>query len=323
VRKCLVFIEQGERDIRKVSLEALSLAHQMSEGGEVVAVIFAPLDQEVDKKLGRYGAAQIIQVATQDSTIWSAEAYRQAMLQIVDHVTPDIIIIGHTAIGREIAPRIASRKRIGLISDCTAISTDEAGELIYTRPMYSGKAFSTCSLQTKQQMVTIRPNNFIAEELPQKSAPKVEKVSLSLPSLNILMKQVSKKQIGGIELSEANIIVAGGRGVKSVEGFEPLRELAKLLGAGLGASRGACDAGYCDYALQIGQTGKVVTPDIYIACGISGAVQHVAGMSQSKYIVAINKDPEADIFNIADLGIVGDLFEVVPLLTEKLKQNLG
>lgn len=167
---------------------------------------------------------------------------------------------------------------------------------------------------------TIRPNNIAPLDRDDTRSGEVAVKDVEIKDLRTVIKDIIRKTTEGVDLSEAKVIVAGGRGVKSADGFKPLEELAEVLGGAVGASRGACDAGYCDYSLQIGQTGKVVTPDLYIACGISGAIQHLAGMSNSKVIVAINKDPEANIFNVADYGIVGDLFEVVPKLTEEIKK---
>lgn len=210
------------------------------------------------------------------------------------------------------------RFETGLISDSTDVSVT-GDNIVFTRPIYSGKAFEQVISTDPFILATIRPNNIQALEKDASRTGDIEELAAPPADLRTVFEEVVKKTADGVDLSEAKIIVAGGRGVKSKDGFEPLKELAEVLGAAVGASRGACDADYCDYSLQIGQTGKVVTPDLYIACGISGAIQHLAGMSNSKVIVAINKDPEAEIFKIADYGIVGDLFEVVPLLTQEFK----
>lgn len=192
-------------------------------------------------------------------------------------------------------------------------------DALFVRPIYSGKAFEKVKIKEGLVFVTVRPNNIAPLEKDAGRTGNVESLSVDIKNLRTIVKEVVRNATTGVDLTEAKVIVSGGRGVKSAEGFKPLKELADLLGGAVGASRGACDAGYCDYAMQIGQTGKVVTPDLYIACGISGAIQHLAGMSNSKVIVAINKDPEANIFKVADYGIVGDLFEVVPLLIEEVK----
>ncbi|CEH32542.1 electron transfer flavoprotein subunit alpha, partial [Aneurinibacillus migulanus] len=226
----------------------------------------------------------------------------------------------HTAIGKDLAPRIAARLGLGLVSDAIDVQV-EGGKVVFTRPIYAGKAFEKKTVTDGTVFATVRPNNIAAEETGG-SAEKVD-FNAEIKDLRTIVKDIVRKTAGGVDLSEAKVVISGGRGVKSAEGFKPLQELADVLGGAVGASRGACDAEYCDYSLQIGQTGKVVTPDLYIAAGISGAIQHLAGMSSSKVIVAINKDPEAPIFQIADYGIVGDLFEVVPLLTEEFKKVLG
>ncbi|HSI67462.1 MAG TPA: electron transfer flavoprotein subunit alpha/FixB family protein, partial [Planococcus sp. (in: firmicutes)] len=206
----------------------------------------------------------------------------------------------------------------GLISDVTDIE-GEGDDAVFIRPIYSGKAFEKVKMKEGVPFISIRSNNIAPLEKQERSG-EVTSLSVDITNLRTIIQNVVRKSAEGVDLSEAKVIIAGGRGVKSAEGFNSLNELANLLGGAVGASRGACDADYCDYSLQIGQTGKVVTPDLYIAAGISGAIQHMAGMSNSKVIVAINKDPEASIFKVADYGIVGDLFEVIPMLTEEFKK---
>lgn len=249
---------------------------------------------------------------------YTSDGYSQALLAVIEQEQPAGIVFGHTANGKDLSPKIASKLQAGLVSDVTAI--EGAGDdVVFIRPIYSGKAFEKVKVKEGVVLASIRPNNITPLEKAEGKTGDVSAISVEITNLRTIIKEVVRKSSEGVDLSEAKVVVAGGRGVKSEEGFEPLKELADLLGGAVGASRGACDAEYCDYSLQIGQTGKVVTPDLYIAAGISGAIQHLAGMSNSKVIVAINKDPEANIFKVADYGIVGDLFEVIPLLIEEFK----
>ncbi len=241
------------------------------------------------------------------------------ILAVIEQESPEAIVFGHTALGKDLSPKIASKLQIGLVSDVTSIE-GEGDDAVYIRPIYSGKAFEKVKVKNGIQFITIRPNNIAPLVKDDSKTGDVSSLSVDITNLRTIIKEVVRKSSEGVDLSEAKVVIAGGRGVKSEEGFKPLQELANVLGGAVGASRGACDADYCDYSLQIGQTGKVVTPDLYIAAGISGAIQHLAGMSNSKIIVAINKDPEANIFKVADYGIVGDLFEVIPMLTEEFKK---
>ncbi|GGL55085.1 electron transfer flavoprotein subunit alpha/FixB family protein [Sporolactobacillus putidus] len=318
-RTTLVFTEQKDGRLRNVSFESLTAAARIAEGGEVAAVLFGTVQGGQVEELGKYGANRVYAVACDELKQYSPDAYKQAMLQVIKRVNPDAIVLGHTGIGKDVAPRIAARLGLGLITDCTDVQSS-GGDLIFVRPIFAGKAFQKKKFVDQKLFVTIRPNNIQPEE--NDGSPEVIPLDVEIRNLRSTVKEVVQRTASGIDLSEAKVVVSGGRGVKSSEGFKPLQELADVLGGTIGASRGACDAGYCDYALQIGQTGKVVTPELYIACGISGAIQHLAGMSQSKLIVAINKDPEAPIFQVADYGIVGDLFEVVPKLTEAFKKVL-
>lgn len=320
-KKVLVLAEIRDGNLRNVSLEGLAAARRVAQDGEVIAAVFGSEANQQTSTLGHYGADTVYVVDNPMLNQYTPSAYVQAFNELVQTINPDVIFIGHTAVGKDLAPRVAARLAIGLISDATDLAVEE-GEIVFTRPIYSGKAFQKKKSISEKVFATIRPNNIPILEADTRRQVKVISHSIEIKELRSVIKEVVKKATSGVDLTEAKIIVSGGRGVKSADGFTVLQELADVLGAGVGASRGACDADFCDYSMQIGQTGKVVTPDLYIACGISGAIQHLAGMSNSKFIVAINKDPEAPIFKVADYGIVGDLFEVVPLLKEEFKKVL-
>jgi electron transfer flavoprotein alpha subunit len=318
-RKVLVLGEARDGQLRNVSFEAIAAAKTVAEGGEVVGVLVGDSVNSLGNDLYQYGADKVVAVEDAKLAQYTPDGFSQALMAVIEQENPEGIIFGHTSLGKDLAPKIASKLGSGLISD--AIAVEEAGgNLVFTRPIYSGKAFEKKIVTDGLVFATIRPNNIAPLEKDSGKSGEVSTVSAEIKDLRTIIKDVVRKATEGVDLSEAKVVVAGGRGVKSEEGFEPLKELANVLGGAVGASRGACDADYCDYSLQIGQTGKVVTPDLYIAAGISGAIQHLAGMSNSKVIVAINKDPEANIFKVADYGIVGDLFEVIPMLTEEFKK---
>lgn len=304
--------------MRNVTFEAIAAGKTVAEGGEVIGVLFGESVSSDAAQLIHYGADRVLTAENPLLKNYTSDGYVQAFMPIIERESPDVIIFGHTSMGKDLSPKLAARMGTGLISDAVNVEV-AGGNIVFTRPIYSGKAFER--IISEDETILQRSDRII---LPRSTKMRRErersKASKRIFGTSERLSRTLSKTSEGVDLSEAKIIVAGGRGVKSEEGFKPLQELADVLGGAVGASRGACDADYCDYSLQIGQTGKVVTPDLYIACGISGAIQHLAGMSNSKIIVAINKDPEADIFKIADYGIVGDLFEIVPLLTEEFKK---
>ncbi|ADG05197.1 electron transfer flavoprotein subunit alpha/FixB family protein [Kyrpidia tusciae] len=323
-RRCLVMADLRGGKVRNVTYEALAAARRLAEGGEVSGALVGDGVSGFAQGLGAYGADKVYVVEDAGLKHYTPDAYASVMERLIRTADPDVVLFAHSAIGRDLAPKLAARFGAGQVSDVVDVAL-EGGKIVFTRPIYAGKAFTKLTIPEGKVFATVRPNNLPADEPDAGRSATVETVGADLSgvSLRTVVKEVVQKATSGVDLTEAKIIVSGGRGVKSAEGFKPLYELAEVLGAAVGASRAACDAGYCDYSLQIGQTGKVVTPDLYIACGISGAIQHLAGMSNSKVIVAINKDPEAPIFKIANYGIVGDLFEVVPMLTEELKKVLA
>jgi len=323
-KKVLVFAEGRDGRLRNVSLESLAAAQKVADGGEIAAVAFGTQAEGFIEPLSHHGADKIYLLNSPSLDQYIADVYKEAFMQVVEAFQPDVIFVGHTPNGRDFAPRIAQALQVGMISDNIAVDVVE-GKIVFTRPIYAGKAFVKKIVHDEVIIATIRPNNIPMNEPDEsRSAERIDiAFTPSEASLRVQIKDVIRKASKGVDLTEAKIVISGGRGSKSKEGFEKLYELADLLNAAVGASRSACDEGYADYSLQVGQTGKVVTPDLYIAFGISGAIQHLAGMSNSKVIVAVNKDPEAPIFEVSDYGIVGDMFQVLPLLIEEFKKLLS
>jgi electron transfer flavoprotein alpha subunit len=316
----LVFIEQRDGEIKKPSLQALSEARRQAAGPgwDVCAVIAGAGIAGDAAGLGAHGAGKVYVADDPSLGLYSAEGYAAVVRAAVDQCQPTAIFFSATAMGRDLAPRAAARLGVGALADVTALKL-EGEQFVATRPVYSGKAFATVDTAGKTpQIISLRPNVFAAEE----SGDTAEVVTLDglQPSIRAVVTELIQAGGDEIDVAEADIIVSGGRGVKAAENFALIKELADQLGAAVGASRAVVDAGWIDHKHQVGQTGKVVSPSLYVACGISGAIQHLAGMSSSKVIVAINTDPEAPIFKVADYGVVGDLFKVIPPMVEEIKK---
>lgn len=319
-----VFVEQHNSQCRKVSLELLSQGRKIADqtGENLVGVVIGEKIGDLAKEVAAYGADKVFVVDNPKFAVYSTGAYTSVLNQLIRQEEPQAVLIGNTAIGKDMAPRLAQRLGVGLASDCTDMVPNQDSFLNFTRPIYAGKAFAHVKTAVRPVLATLRPNTFPLASPDNSRQAEVVNVNPEVDpaDLRAIVKEVVIAASKRPELTEANIIVSGGRGMKGPENYSILEELADVVGAAVGASRAAVDAGWREHEYQVGQTGKTVSPTLYIACGISGAIQHLAGMGTSKVIVAINKDPEANIFNVADYGIVGDLFEVVPLLTEEFKK---
>jgi len=313
--------------MKNVTFELLAAGRKIADqiGEELAAVLFGKDVAAMADTLGEYGADKVYLAGDDKLGQYTTGAYSKVLADLIKEYEPSTVLMGCTVQGRDLATRVAQRVGTGLMSDCTGVEM-ENGSLVFTRPIYAGKAFVKAACpETSPVMATVRPNVLTAG-LPQVGR-KAEVINVPVNLGDADLRQVIKDVIRQLstrpELTEANIIVSGGRGMKELENFKILEERADVRGAGVGASRAAVDAGWVGHSYQVGQTGKTVSPTLYIACGISGAIQHLAGMSSSKCIIAINKDPEANIFKVADYGIVGDLFEVVPIFSEECKKLLG
>ena len=315
----VTFAEHRDGRLRRPSLEAVSEARRLASSlqGPVTALLVGPGVEGLAAELAAHGADKVHVFDDPALGAYATEPYARALAQVVTEAKPSAVLVPATAMGKDLAPRAAARLGAGLVSDCVSFAVKD-GRLEARRPMYAGKAYATVRWEGDPQMATLRPNVFPLEKADASRKAEVAKGQVDT-SARAKVTAVHAAAAGKVELTEAQIIVSGGRGLKGPENFHLIQGLADALGAAVGASRAVVDAGWVDHQFQVGQTGKTVSPTLYVACGISGAIQHLAGMSSSKTIVAINKDPDAPIFKVANYGLVGDVFEILPKLTEAAK----
>jgi electron transfer flavoprotein alpha subunit len=320
-----IFAQQVDGEITGVSLELIGKARDLAQAldSDVTAML---LGYKLDKQaqtLVEYGADRVVVVDDPKLEVYTTEPYTQAVTAILKEYKPRIVLIGATAIGRDLGPRVAGRLHTGLTADCTKLEIrEEDREFLMTRPAFGGNLMATIICPDhRPQMATVRPGVMVKEMRDPARKGEIVPFAVSFEENNCYVKveEVIRKVTQRVDIQTAKVLVSGGRGVGGSESFQILKDLADALGGEVASSRAAVDAGWQEKDRQVGQTGKTVRPNLYVACGISGAIQHLAGMEESDYIVAINKDPDAPIFNVADVGIVGDLFKIVPRLTEEIK----
>jgi len=318
-KNILIVAEQRDGVLRKVSFEVASEARKVADdrGEEVAAILLGSNVTGIAAELGKYGVDTVYVADNDVFEPYSTEAYTDAVAAAVAEYDPAVVMLPASVQGKDLSARLAGRLATGLATDCTDLRIED-GTLIATRPLYAGKCYADVMVTGTPQVISLRPKVFPAVE--RAMAGTVVDFTPAVGDVKAKIVDIQKDTSGTAELTEADIIVSGGRGMKGPENYSIIEELAATLGAAVGASRAAVDAGWRPQTDQVGQTGKTVTPNLYIACGISGAIQHLAGMSSSKYIVAVNKDAEAPIFGKADYGIVDDLFKVVPEITAAVKK---
>jgi electron transfer flavoprotein alpha subunit len=318
-----VFAEQREGIIQPVALELIGKARDLAEslGEQVVALLAGNKITEIAGKLIEYGADKVICIDSPELENYVTEQYSQAMYQVIKEYNPSIVLFGATTIGRDLGPRLSARLNTGLTADCTKLEISEDKNLLMTRPAFGGNLMATIVCKEhRPQMSTVRPGVMKKRVREEERAGEIIcfKPLFDQTKFKVKLIENVKEKKKLIDIADAKVLVSGGRGVGTKDGFDKLKELAKVLNAEVSASRAMVDAGVLGHERQVGQTGKTVRPDLYFALGISGAIQHLAGMEESDYIVAINKDKFAPIFQVADLGIVGDVKKIIPLLTERL-----
>jgi electron transfer flavoprotein alpha subunit len=328
VKGILVFVEQRDGQIKKTALECLGEAQRLgsTQGLPVHAVLVGADLTSASEELSAHAVESVWVAEAPALRLYSPDGHAAALQRIVEECGADIILLSATSMGKDLSARLAGRLQAPLASDCVAVRIQD-GRLEADRPVYSGRALATLELLGDGPfLTTLRPNVFAAAQKKGDADPsRVSRVDLDLDESKLLCRtsEVKSSSDTQLDVAEADIVVSGGRALKGPENFAILQELVDALGGALGASRAAVDAGWIEHQHQVGQTGKTISPNLYIACGISGAIQHLAGMSSSKVIVAINKDAEAPIFQLADYAIIGDLFQIVPILTQEIRRMKG
>ena len=314
----IVFAEQRNGFLTKPACEAISQGKVISEklSDRLTVLLIGHEISSLSEEVKKYGPDDILCADDKALDEYSTETYSAVLTEAIKITEAHLVLMAHSGLGKDLSPRIAERFNAGLASDCIDIEC-ERDQIKFIRPIYAGKIFAVLTIDTPIKIITIRPNNF--EVLAKDSDPQVRDLTVNFPDRRVRVKGLSIQKDKRPELTEAEIVVSGGRGLAKREGFQIIERLADELGAAVGASRAAVDAGWRDQQFQVGQTGKVVTPKLYIACGISGAIQHIAGMGSSKCIVAVNNDPEANIMQVSDLAIKGDLYEILPELSRRLE----
>jgi electron transfer flavoprotein alpha subunit len=321
----LVFVERRSGEVKRPSLEAVSVARRLADvlGGRVEALAMGEGASGAADLLARHGADRLLVAESAEVNLYAPEAYAATLAEAAKVSAATAVLVPATIMGKDVAARAAARLATACLSDVVELEIEPDGTLRGRRPIYSGKAYAWVSIpKARPAFATLRPNSFPLSGPDVGRKAEVAAIPVAIPAdrLRVRTARLEQAAVEEQDVAEASVIVSGGRGLKAPENFAVVRDLADALGAAVGASRAVVDAGWIPHAHQVGQTGKIVSPKLYVACGISGAIQHLAGMSTAKVIVAINKDPEAPIFKVADYGIVGDLFEVVPKLAAEIRR---
>jgi len=325
-KEITIIAEHKDNRLNTVTRELIAKAKELAEELDYDVSVLALGDEisEVTEQICRYTPDRIFYIEDKKLGLYNTDAYTAAITEYLQRKKPDIVLIGATHQGRDLAPRLAARNRTGLTADCTGLETDENKNLLMTRPAFGGNLMATITCEKhRPQMATVRPGVFHPEEPVKENLPEPERLRVSFEDIKIrgeVLEQIKEKK-SRENISESEVLIAGGRGMGGKKGFKTLKELAGLMNGTIAASRPVIDQGWVDKAFQVGQTGKTVRPRLYIACGISGALQHIAGMQESDFIIAINKNEDAPIMKIADLAIVGDVHKIIPEMIERLRKE--